>query len=147
MFVQMKASLLCFVTIALFYMYNAVEAKCYAFSGPSGESKECRKMSGYNDYQWVRCASNLYVKEKSNRRYKCMFGLYCTFNCMVELFDKHHGDVYDSCRCTPGAPPPRTYAYLPPPSRHSPTASASKTMMNLLTCVVPLIASFNLISL
>ena len=79
--------------------------KCDAFFGPDG-SKECKKVSGYDDYQCVTCASDSYVKEKSNNRYHCLFGLYCLFNCMIELYDKSSGDVNENCRCSPGDSPP-----------------------------------------
>ena len=97
---------LSFVTIATFYMYN-VAAECYAFFGPDG-SKECKKLSGYNDTQWVTCASDSYVRERSNDKYHCRVGSYCTFNCMVELYDKRSGDVKGICQCSPGDTPPRT---------------------------------------
>ena len=119
------------------------ELECDPYLGAGGR-KNCIKEPEYNDYQWVTCASSSYVREKSNGKYRCRRGSYCSFHCMVELYDKQSGDAYDSCRCYPGDPPPRTYAYRPRPS---PTASATKAIMNLLACVVPLIASFNLISL
>ena len=98
---------LSFVTIATFYMYN-VAAECYAYSGPDGSSKECKKLSRYNDYQWVTCASDSYVRERTNGKYHCLLGSYCTFDCMVELYDKHSGDVKGICQCSPGDTPPRT---------------------------------------
>ena len=91
--------------------------KCTAFFGPGG-SKECKKVSGYDDYQWVTCASDSYVKEKSDNKYHCLIGLYCLFNCMIELYGKSSGKVYDNCRCSPGDTPPRIF----------PTLSSTKSM-------------------
>ena len=132
----MKTSLLfsfCFVTIATFYVNN-VAAECYAYTGPDGRSKECKKESGYNDYQWVTCGSNSYVRRHTNGRYQCLFGSYCTLNCMIEVYGKSSGNVKGSCRCRPGDIPPDVFS------------SASQMTVNMLACVFPLITSFFLSS-
>ena len=82
--------------------------RCSAFYGPGG-NKECVRESGYNDYQWVTCASNSYLREKTNGSYVCTFGSYCPLNCMIELCDIQYGDVKRSCQCFPGDVPPRTF--------------------------------------
>ena len=94
-------------------------------------SKECRKRARYNDYQWVTCASDSYVNRKTNGKYYCPLGYeYCNFNCMIEVYDKHSGDVTGGCRCSPGDLPPETFS------------SASQITMNVISCVVLFVTSF-----
>ena len=127
----MKTSLLfsfCFVTIATFYVNN-VAAECFAYTGPDGRSKECKKESGYNDYQWVTCGSNSYVRRHTNGRYQCLFGSYCTLNCMIEVYGKSSGDVKGICQCSPGEIPPRTLLTDIPPRTLPTTAIIREKML------------------
>ena len=104
MFLQLKTSLLfglqCYVTITTFYTYN-VAAQCNSFCGPS--CGKCLKLSGYNDYQWMTCRRNSFIRKISNNQHSCSPSLhiYCYYQCMLEVYGKESGNVTGSCQCSP----------------------------------------------
>ena len=97
---QLKA--LCLFIVAAYYIYNTEAAQCYAFLGPDG-ARQCVKQSGYNDYQWITCRRDSYVRQKTNHKYGCLnpSHFYCLFPCMLEVYGNSGGSVYGSCRCSP----------------------------------------------
>ena len=76
--------------------------QCDAYRGPNG-ARQCIKISGYTDYQWVTCRTDSYLKSTSGGRHHCRnpLHIYCLYQCMVEMYDRSSGDVFSSCRCTP----------------------------------------------
>ena len=110
------------VTIAIFYSYNGVAATCDPFSGPRG-GRHCVKLQGYNDYQWMTCRSNIYIKLISRNKHQCAFSFvtYCYYQCMLEKYGKESGAVTGSCRCSSG--PNST----PPPQSTNPRIASTKS--------------------
>ena len=76
--------------------------QCDAYRGSNG-ARQCIKISGYTDYQWVTCRTDSYIKSTSGGRHHCRnpLHIYCLYQCMVEMYDRSSGDVFSSCRCTP----------------------------------------------
>ena len=87
--------------------------ECDSFAGPSG-ARQCVKLQGYNQKQWVTCRTDSYIREKSNNKHKCkdVFAKYCTYHCMLEEFGKSEGDVSGICRCSASQMAIYSFAYL-----------------------------------
>ena len=99
--------------IAICYIRYTKAAKCDSVSGPSG-AKQCARVRGYNDYQWVTCRTDLYIKLKTSGRYRCknQFATYCRYHCMVDKYGKRSGDVYGSCQCSGSQKATYTFAFV-----------------------------------
>ena len=102
---KMKTNIngLCLLIITLCYINKTEAATCSPYTGPSGD-RQCIQVLGYTDYQWATCRTDSYLKATSDGRYKCRNPLhtYCWYQCMLEKFEDDSGDVYGSCRCSPG---------------------------------------------
>ena len=75
---------------------------CSPYTGPSG-ARQCIKLPGFTDYQWVTCRTDSYLRSKGHfcRNH---FHTYCLYQCMLEKYSRESGVVYSSCRCTPSSP-------------------------------------------
>ena len=86
---------------------------CDADNGPDG-ARQCVKLSGYNDYQWLTCRTNSYIKLKTNGKHYCtdQSRTYCRYQCMLDKYEESSGDVYSSCQCSGSQKVTYSFAYV-----------------------------------
>ena len=76
-------SYLCLIVIAISYIHHTEAQSCDAFSGPDG-ARLCVKVDGYDDYQWVTCRTDDYLRTTSGGRHRCLFHFIHEF-CLLGL--------------------------------------------------------------
>jgi hypothetical protein len=86
---------------------------CDADNGPDG-ARQCFKLSGYMDYQWITCRTNSYIKLKTNGKHSCtdQSRTYCFYQCMLDKYEESSGDVYGSCQCSGSQKVTYSFAYV-----------------------------------
>jgi hypothetical protein len=86
---------------------------CDADNGPDG-ARQCVKLSGYMDYQWLTCRTNSYIKLKTNGKHYCtdQSRTYCRYQCMLDKYEESSGDVYSSCQCSGSQKVTYSFAYV-----------------------------------
>ena len=102
------------VVIAVCHSTEAANETCNRLTGPAGNT-HCVQLTGYSDYQWGTCRTNVYVKTKSNGNHYCLdvSATYCYYQCMIDVYDKEDGVVLPYCKCSPDGPLPTESISLP----------------------------------
>ncbi|XP_047123525.1 uncharacterized protein LOC124806540 [Hydra vulgaris] len=130
-------NLLFVITATSFVVF--IKGICDSNNGPAG-SKDCILADpNYTKYQWATCLTNDYIRQKSSGKHKCQDGqgIYCYYQCMIELYNLDHGPVYDNCACEDNSESTLSPMSTLPPSCYSPTGADCSWYSNCLAAKFP----------
>ncbi|XP_028396524.1 uncharacterized protein LOC114520457 [Dendronephthya gigantea] len=110
-----QPSVLFWAVIASYFLCDPAVGKCNSILGYGIGDVDCVKLKGYSGHQIAACRSNWYIKQKSRGKYNCgPFNIYpvCYYQCMIDLYGKKGGPIYQKCLCDPTDPGRLTYPGL-----------------------------------